>query len=129
MITKKMIHRITSLPMLAKAKTTKTLGQVELEKKTLAGWDGRGMKISSVTDVELKFGIHVIAHKIYSSSWLNSVSCEAVDLAYKVVKNNLSYDLADLLLKQFNKNMESIRTSKKNLCKFGSLLTCLFFYV
>ena len=25
--------------------------------------------------------------------------------------------------------MESIRTSKKNPCNFGSLLTCLFFYV
>ena len=25
--------------------------------------------------------------------------------------------------------MESIQTSKNNLCKFGSLLTCLFFYV
>ena len=25
--------------------------------------------------------------------------------------------------------MESIRTSKNNPCKFGSLLTCLFFYV
>ena len=85
--------------MLTKEKSTKTLGWVELKKKTLTKWDGRGMKISSVTDVELKFGIHVIAHKIYSSSCQNSVSCEVVDLAYKVVKNNLSYDLADLLLK------------------------------
>ena len=57
------------------------------------------MKISSVTDVELKFGIHVIAHKIYSSSRLNSVSCEVVDLDYNVVKKNLEYDLADLMLK------------------------------
>ena len=72
------------------------------------------MKINSVTNAKLKFGINVIDHKIYSSSHLNSVSCEAVDLAYKVVKNNLSYDLADLLLKKFNKNMESIRTSKNN---------------
>ena len=87
------------------------------------------MKISSVTNAELKFSIHAIAHKIYSSSHLNSVLCEAVDFAFKVVKNNLSYDLADLLLKQFNKNMESIRTSRNNTCKFGSLLTCLFFYV
>ena len=118
LITKKMIHRITSLPMLAKEKSA----------KTLAEWDGRGMKISSVS-TELKFGIHVIAHKIYSSIQLNSVSCEAVDLAYKVVKKNLSYDLADLLLKQLKKNMESIRSSKNNLCKFGSLLTCFFFYV
>ena len=33
------------------------------------------------------------------------------------------------MLNQFNKNMESIRTSKNNPCKFDSLLTCLFFYV
>ena len=115
--------------MLAKAKMTKTLGWDELEKKTLEQWDDRGMKISSVIDMELKFWIHIIAHKIYSSSRLNSVSCEAVDLAYKVVKNNLSLDLGKLLLNQFNKNMESIRTSKNNPFNFGSLLTCLFFYV
>lgn len=52
-----------------------------------------------------------------------------MDLIYKVVKNNLSYDLANFFLRQFNKNMESIRISKNNPCKFGSLLTCLFFYV
>ena len=51
------------------------------------------MKIISVTNMELKFGINIIAHKIYSSSKLNNVSCEAVDLSYKVVKNNLSLDL------------------------------------
>lgn len=124
-----MIHHITSLPMLTKAKTTKSIGRAELEKKTLAKWDGRGMKISSVIDAELKFVIHVIAHKIYSLSYLNSLSCKVVDLAYKVVKNNLSYDLAEFLLRQFNKNMESIRTSKNNPYKFGSLLVCLFFYV
>ena len=124
-----MIHRMTSLPMLAKAKMTKTLGQLELEKKTLAEWYGRGIKIRSVINMELKFHIHIISHKIYSSTRLNSVSCEVVDLVYKVVKNNLSLDLAKLLLNQFNKNMESIKTSKKNPCKFGSILTFLFFYV
>ena len=85
--------------MLAKAKVTKTLGQDDLQKKTLVEWDGRGMKISNVSDVELKFGIHIIAHKIYGSSRLNSVSCEVVDLAYKVVKKNLEFDLVDLILK------------------------------
>ena len=128
LITKKMIHQITSLLMLAKAKMTKTLGQDELEKKILAEWDGKGMKISNVTNIELKFKIHIIAHKIYFLSRLNSVSCEAVDLAYKVVKTNLSFDLAELLLKHFNKNMESIKTSKNNPCNLGSLLTCLFFF-
>ena len=77
---------------------TKTLSQVELEKKNLFEWDERGMKISSVIDMELKFGIHVIAHKIYSLNRLNKISYEVVDLAYKVVKNNLSLDLVELLL-------------------------------
>ena len=40
------------LPMLEKVKMTKTLGWVELEKKNLAKWDGRGMKISSVMNME-----------------------------------------------------------------------------
>ena len=63
-----MIHWVIGLPMLAKAKSTKTLGQAKLEKKTLAEWDGRGMKISCIANPELKFGTHVIALKIYSSS-------------------------------------------------------------
>ena len=115
--------------MLAKVKANKTLRQVELEKRTLAEWDGRGIKINTIIDLELKFGIHIIAHKIYSSSCPNNVSCEAVDLTYKVVKNNLSFDLAELLLNQMNNNMGSVQSSKNNSCKFGSLLTCLFFYV
>ena len=98
LITKKMIHRIIGLPMLAKVISTKTLSWVELEKKTLAEWDGRGMKISCVIDMELKFGIHIIAHKIYSLIKLNNVSSEAIDLAFKVVKINLSFDLIELML-------------------------------
>ena len=62
LIAKKMIHWIIGLPMLAKEKTTKTLSWVELEKKTLSEWDGRGMKINCVADMELMF------HKIYSSN-------------------------------------------------------------
>ena len=87
------------------------------------------MKISNVIDMELKFGIHVIAHKIYRSICLNNVSCEAVDLALKVVKKKMSFDLAELMLTQFNKNMDNIMTSKNNACNFGSHLTCLFFFV
>ena len=64
LITKKMINKITGLPMLNKEKSTKTLGREELQKLTLAEWDGRGLKISIVANVELRFGIHVIAHKI-----------------------------------------------------------------
>ena len=126
---KKMIHQTTRLPILNKEKTTKTISQVELECKTVAKRDGRGMKISSVTDMELKFRIHVVAQTIYSSSHLNNMSCKVVDLALKVVKNNMSFKLSKMMLIQFNKNMESIKTLNNNPCNFGSLLACLFFFV
>lgn len=74
----------------------KTLGQVKLAKRTLTKWDGKGMKLNRVTDMEIKLGIHVIVHKIYNSSRLNNVSYKAIDLSYKVVKNNLSFDLTEL---------------------------------
>lgn len=98
LITKNMIHGFTRLLMLNKDKTTKTIGWVELTKWTLVEWDKKAMKLSGMTNMELKFGIHVISHKIYNSSQLNSVSCEVFDLAYDVVKKNLSFDLAELLL-------------------------------
>ena len=33
------------------------------------------------------------------------------------------------MLKQLNKNVDSVKMSKNNSFKFGSLLVCLFFYV
>ena len=70
------------------------------------------MKLNGVIDMEIKFGIHVILHEIYSSIYLNNIPCEVVDLEYKVVKKNLSFDLAKLLLNHLSKNMESIQVSR-----------------
>ena len=50
--------------MMTKAKMRKTLGWAKLEKRTLAEWDGRGMKVKNISDIELKFCIHIIGHKI-----------------------------------------------------------------
>ena len=56
------------------------------------------MKLTRVTNMEIKFSIHVIAHKIYNNNRKNNVACEVVDLAYKVVNKDLSFDLAELQL-------------------------------
>ena len=82
--------------MLDKPKATKNLSQAKLIGKTGVEWDERGLKITRVTNMEIKFSIYVITHKMYNSSWQNSVACEAMDLAYKVVKKDLSFDLAEL---------------------------------
>lgn len=127
-ITKDMIHRVTGLPMLDRPKVTNNLLRAELTKKTGAQWDGCGLKLNGVTDLELKYAIHAIVHKMYSSSQANSVPYEVVDLAYKIVKKDLVFDLPELQLVQFCKNLENIQATKPNPWKFGSLLVCLFFY-
>ena len=86
---------MTGLLTLDRPKVTKNLPQAELTKKARAEWDGRGMKLNGVTNMEIKFSIHVIAHKMYKSSQQNSVPCEAMDPDYKVVNKNLSFDLVE----------------------------------
>ena len=87
------------------------------------------MTIDTVKDPLLDFSMKVISHKFYQSSRLNSVPCIAVDLAYKLVKKDHTYDLAELMLQQINENLRAIRKSKGAQCKFGSILVCIFFYV
>ena len=73
--------------------------------------------------------MRVISHKFYQSSRLNSVTCITVDVSYKLVKKDHTYDLEELMLQQINKNLGAIRRSKGAQCKFGSVLVCIFFYV
>ena len=87
------------------------------------------MTIDIITDPLLDFVLRVISHKFYQSSRLNSVPCIVVDVAYKLVKKDHTYDLAELLLEQINENLGAIKRSKGAQCKFGSVLVCIFFYV
>ena len=88
-----------------------------------------GMKIDTIKDPLLDFYVRIISHKFYQSSRLNSVLCIAVDVAYKLVKKDHTYDLAELMLQQINENLGAIRKSKGAQCKLGLVLVCMFFYV
>ena len=87
------------------------------------------MTIDTITDPLLDFSIRLISHKFYQSSRLHSVPCIVVDVGYKIVKKDHTYDLAELQLKQFMENIGAIRKTKSAQCKFGSILVCIFFYV
>ena len=87
------------------------------------------MTIDTITEPLLDFAVRVISHKFYQSSRLNSVSYIAVDVAYKLVKKDHTYDQIELMLQQINENLGAIRRSKGAQCKFGSVLVCIFFYV
>ena len=56
------------------------------------------MSIDTIEDPIILFVLKVIAHKFYQSSQLNSVPYIVVDLGYKIIKKDHSYDLAKLQL-------------------------------
>ena len=87
------------------------------------------MTIDTIHNPLVDFVVRVISHKFYQSNRLNSVPCIAVDVGYKLVKKDHTYDLAKLQLQQINENLGAIRRTKRAQCKFGAILICIFFYV
>ena len=56
------------------------------------------MTIDTIKDPLIDFVVRVISHKFYQSNKLNSVPCIVVDVAYKLVKKDHTYDLAKLMV-------------------------------
>ena len=60
------------------------------------------MIIDTIKDPLLYFAVIIVSHKLFQSSRLNSVPCIAVDVAYKLVKKDHTYDLAEIMKQQIN---------------------------
>lgn len=69
-----------------------------IEKNIRVVWNIRGMTIEKVLDPLIAFVVKEIAHNFFQSSRLDSVSCMAIDLCYKIIKKNHTYELAELQL-------------------------------
>ena len=87
------------------------------------------MAIDTIKYPLIDFTVRVISHRFYQSSRLNSVPCIAIDVAYKIVKKDHNYDLAELMMQKINEKLGAIRKSKGAQCKFGAVSVCMFFYV
>ena len=96
--TKKTINRVTGFQTLDQPKTLRSYKREAIEKNTGAKWNNRGMEIERIKHPLLYFAVRIIFHKFYKSSRLNSVPYIAVDVAYKLVKKDHTYDLAKLMM-------------------------------
>lgn len=95
-ITKRIIHRVTSYPTLDQPKTMRSDSKEVIKKNIGAKWNKRGMEIDTATDPLIDFVVRIISHKFYQYSKLNSVPYITVDVEYKIVKKDHTYDLAKL---------------------------------
>ena len=70
------------------------------------------MTIDTIIDPLIAFVLRIIAHTFYQSNRLNNVPCIAVDVGYKIVKKDHTYNLAKLQLQQLTENLGAIRKTK-----------------
>ena len=84
-----------------------------------AKWNKRGKTIGTIIDPLLDFSIRVISHKFYHSRRLNSVLCIVIDVGYKIVKEDHTYDLVELQMQQIMENLGAIRKSNIYQCIVG----------
>ena len=99
-ITKRIVHRVTGFPTLDRPKMLHSNSKEVIERNTRAKWNKRGMAIDIVIDPLLDFVVKVFSHKFYQSKKLNTIPCISIDVAYKLVKKDHTYDLAELMLQQ-----------------------------
>ena len=97
-ITKKIVHRVRRFPTLYQRKTLRSDNKEAIERNIGAKWNKKDMTIDTITEPLLDFVVRVISHKFYQSSRLNSIPCIGIDVAYKIVKKDHTYDLAELML-------------------------------
>ena len=70
----------------------------QLRKKIGAKWNNRGMTIDTIKEPLLDFSVRVISHKFYKSSRLSSIPYIEIDVSYKLVKKDHTYDLVELMM-------------------------------
>ena len=92
-----MVHRVTGFPTLDRPKTLRSDKRETIEKNNGAKWNNRGMAIDTIKDPQLDFVVRIISHKFYQSSRLNNVPCIVVDVSYKMIKKDHTYDLPELM--------------------------------
>ena len=85
-------------PTLDRPKSMQSDANEVIEKNTGVAWNKWGIYIDKISDPLVAFAIKVISHKLFYSSQLNSVSYMEVDLSYKIIKRDHSYDLFELQL-------------------------------
>lgn len=129
MISNRIVHKVIGYPTLDHPKTLRSESKEVIEKNTRAKWNKRGMTTYTIKDPLIDFVVRVISHKFYQSCRLNSVPCILVDVGYKLVEKDHTYDLVELQLKKINENLGAIRRTKGAQYKFGAILICIFFYL
>lgn len=128
MTTPEAIYVITDFCNIGEVPTLQKVTKTKMTKLTSSMSDQRVMTVNTIFDDLVKYACMVIGYQIFYASRMNFVPVVVVNVAYKMIKEDTTFDLCTCLQKQLLLNLKSIKQDNSLRFKFGQLLVGLFFY-
>ena len=86
------------------------------------------MKVNTIQDEGVRVISKILGYKCNSSSRVDSVPVRFIHMAYVAV-NGEEVNLCEIVHTQLLDNISKMKTSRRTIFRFGSLLMHIFFYV
>lgn len=120
-ITLQAIHVVTGFCNIGDVPALRMVSKIEMSKLT-------SMIVNSIKNDLVKYACMVIGYQTLSASKINSISAAMVNVTYRMIKEDASFDLCTDMQRQLLLNLKSIKQDNALRFKFGQLLVGLFFY-
>lgn len=124
-----LIHEITGLDNTGVTPIAEKHVKKEVETLTHSKWDRRAMIVNDIFQQDVRLIAMILGYKFYYSSRPNSVSVGVIMMAWRMVKENVKYNLCEVLAQQFLENVKLVKKDRTKTFIFGSLLMHMFIHI
>lgn len=112
MIMKEAIQDVTGLPRVGQ-ELSKKISNTKVKKLIGVTSDSRSMRVSTITNSNIKFTSMIIGYKVTQSNHLNSIANSCIHVAHQMLRNNVKYDLCEWMRSELMLNLKISKEQRK----------------
>lgn len=101
----------------------------QVETLTRSKWQKKAMTVSDITLQDVKVLSMILGYRMNHSSRIDCVNGRLILMAYKMAKDNMNYNVCEVLRVHLLENLKQIKQAKGKTFRFGSLILYLFFHI
>lgn len=108
-ITLEVIHVVTGFCNVGEVLALRKINKMKMTKLTSLVSDSRGITTNSINVDLVKYVCMVIGYQMIHASRINSISTVVVNVTYKMIKEDASFDLCTYMKRQLLVNLKSLK--------------------
>ena len=122
-----LIHKVTGFPNKGSNLVNTRHARKLVEAKLNSYFNGQNMKVNTIQDKSVRVTNNILGYKFNNSSRVDSTPSIFIHTTYVTV-NGEEVNLCEIVCTQLLDNITKMRTSRRTIFRFGSLLMHIFFY-